>query len=52
VLFVENPGEVGRDHWMELLGPVTQLLVDHGIDIDSGRGIDVESAGVELGIDL
>jgi conjugative relaxase-like TrwC/TraI family protein len=52
VLFVERPGDVGRDHWMELLGPVTQLLVDQGIEIDSGRGIDVESAGVELGIDL
>jgi len=51
-LFVENPGAVGRDQWNELLGPVTQLLVDHGIDIDSRPGLDIESAGMELGIDF
>jgi conjugative relaxase-like TrwC/TraI family protein len=51
-LFVANPGDVGRDQWMELLGPVTQLLLDQGIDIDSKRELDVEPAGLELDIDL
>ena len=51
-LFVGNRGDVGRDQWMELLDPVTQLLVEHGIDIDSKSGLDVESAGLELGVDF
>jgi conjugative relaxase-like TrwC/TraI family protein len=51
-LFVENPGDVGRDQWNELLGPVTQLLVDHGIDIDTKPGLDIESGGMLLGIDF
>jgi conjugative relaxase-like TrwC/TraI family protein len=51
-LFVENPGDVGRDHWMELLVPVTQLLVDHGIDIAPKPALDIGPAGLELGIDF
>ena len=37
---------------MELLRPVTQLLLDHSIDIDSKPGLDVESPSLDLGIDL
>ena len=51
-LSVENPAAVARDQWLELLGPVTQQLADHGIDIDGERRLDVEPAGLELGIDL
>jgi hypothetical protein len=51
-VFVANPRDVGRDQWMEVLSPITQLLVDHGIDIDNKRGLEVEPAGLELGIDL
>ena len=46
-LFVASPG-VGRDQWMELLSPVTQLLLDHGMDIHSKPGLVVEPAGLEL----
>jgi hypothetical protein len=37
---------------MELLGPITQLLVDQGIDIDSKPALDIEPAGSGLDIDL
>jgi hypothetical protein len=50
--FATNVTDVSRHEWRELLGPVTQLLVDQGIDIDDKRGLDVDSSGPELGIDL
>jgi hypothetical protein len=50
--FGDNAGDVSPDQWMQLLGPVTQLLVDHDIDVENRPGLDMESTGPELGIDL
>jgi AAA domain len=48
----DHAGEVDRGQWMELLRPVTQLLLDHGADLDSKPGLDVDPAYLELDLGL
>ena len=50
-LLAVNDGEIDRTQWFDALQPVTDLLRMRGIDLHSGRDLELER-GPELGIDL
>ncbi len=50
-LLAVNDGEIDRTEWFDALQPVTDLLRMRGIQLPSGRDLQLEQ-GPELGIDL
>ena len=50
-LLAVNDGEIDRTQWFDALQPVTDLLRMRGIQLSSGRDLELER-GPELGIDL
>ena len=44
--------DIDRPQWFELLEPVTQLLRQHGIELDHDRALGLDVTGPELSIDL
>jgi conjugative relaxase-like TrwC/TraI family protein len=50
-LLAVNDGEIDRTQWFDALQPVTELLRMHGVQLSSGRDLELER-GPELGIDL
>jgi hypothetical protein len=46
-----NDGEIDRTQWFDALQPVTELLSTRGIQLSSGRDLELER-GPELGLDL
>jgi hypothetical protein len=51
-LLAVNDGEVDRTQWFDALQPVTELLRMSGVHLSSGRDLELERNGPELGIDL
>ena len=51
-LFALYPGEIDRSQWIELLGPVTDLLRQRGIEPPSLRDVPLGRTSPELGIEL